>query len=113
MTDASVLDTSVVETLRSVEYLAGYSDGYRTAMSVLDEAAAFLSDTLRPADAAALVAARAANATRHGHDLTGDELRANAYASWDLPLPADLAEHATDAHDHASTAHVDVLEEGL
>ena len=111
MTDAAILDTGVVEAPRSVEYLAGYSDGYRAAMCVLDEAGAFLSTTLRPAEAIDLACVRARAGTRTGPDLTGQQLRAHAYASWDLPLPADLAEHATDTHNHAS-ARVDVIEEG-
>ena len=95
---------------RSIEYLAGYSDGYRTAMSVLDEAAAFLSTTLRPADAVDLAAARVDAIRRPDSGLTGDQLRARAYTSWDLPLPADLAEHGTDSF---SRPAADVTEEAL
>ena len=98
------------EPTRSIEYLDGYSDGYRTAMSVLDEAAAFLSTTLRPADAVDLAAARADAIRRTDQGLTGEQLRARAYTSWDLPLPADLAEHGTDSHRRPAA---DVTEEAL
>ena len=95
---------------RSIEYLAGYSDGYRTAMAVLDEAGAFLSATLQPADAVDLAAARADATAYREPDLTGDQLRARAYTSWALPLPADLVGHDS-ATNHCAAD--DVTQEAL
>ena len=70
----------------STAYLAGYSDGYRAAISVLDEAGAFLA-TLKPSQALDLAAARGRRDTYPAPAKTADQMRADAYTSWDLPNP--------------------------
>ena len=70
----------------STAYLAGYSDGYRAAISVLDEAGAFLA-TLKPSQALDLAAARGRRDTSPTPAKTPAQIRADAYTSWDLPNP--------------------------
>jgi hypothetical protein len=81
---AALEPSGVDSTHVSTDYLAGYSDGYRAAISVLDEAGAFLS-TLKPSQALDVAAARGRRDTYPTPAQTAAQIRADAYISWGLP----------------------------
>jgi hypothetical protein len=89
----------------STAYLSGYSDGYRAALSVLDEAGAFLA-AQRPSQGLAAAAARARRDTYAQPAKTAEQLRANAYASWGLTDPRTQQAHTTEATDAADSDEV-------
>jgi hypothetical protein len=73
---------------------SGHAAGYAEGVAVLDDAASALAQ-LRPSRTVGVVAARARMAQAGGPSLTPHQIRAQAAASWGLPVPADLTEPTT------------------
>ena len=74
---------------------SGHAAGYVEGVAVLDDAASALAG-LRPSKTVAVAAARDRLTHPDRPALTPHQIRAQAAASWGLPIPADLPDTTTE-----------------